>query len=64
MPAYIDKCPMCGREFTNYTDARAARTFCSVGCQFRASVPLREGALAPGEGQGPGADPNPVGGKL
>jgi hypothetical protein len=33
------QCPQCLREFWNYTDPIASRTFCSVGCQADAAMP-------------------------
>jgi endogenous inhibitor of DNA gyrase (YacG/DUF329 family) len=40
MSAFIAKCPECGREFTNYHEARRFR--CSVGCDIDAAIAMEE----------------------
>lgn len=44
-PAYQATCPVCGGTYTNYTSA--ARTWCSVACQF-APLDPRPATVTPG----------------
>ena len=37
MAAFVDVCPECGREYTNYDDRIAYRPWCSVVCEVRRS---------------------------
>jgi hypothetical protein len=42
MTYFQDKCPQCGREFTNHEDGRR---YCNVGCEITAGQEYRDGKL-------------------